>query len=1710
MAKDMSTFERMRGGHKGCLTKIQATIAKHENSSKLLSVDEAKGLLKSVETLESKARDIADDIFSLCTTDDLMKKAVEEADDLDMRIIETLGRLQVILRSYPDTSGSAAIHKDTVKLPRMELPDLDGKYENWQSFQDLFIASIDNNKALSGAQKLQYFKVCVKGDAFNLIKSFSITDSHFREAWSLLVDRYDNKREITQALVNRIFSQPHLKQESASSLQQLLDVTMESMRSLRVLGRPVDEWDDLIVFIVTDRMDSATRREWAMSLTGTDPPSLKELQEFLEKHIRGLQSQGGKSSSSSSGERRQSSSQSHHGSGERRHSSSHSHHVSATAANGISCHNCKQSHYLYQCQPFRTLSPEERSVKVSNWSLCRNCFKSNHIAKDCPSNHSRKKCNKRHNTLLHFESRRAATPQSESSSSHINTQGSHDQLTLMKTALVNVEDKAGNQFTCRAFLDDGSESSFITESCATSLGLTRQRTNVKITGLSSSCVGSSKFKVNLNLSSLSQGSSFSVDALIVPRVTAPMPKLPINISSFSYLRGLKLADPKFNEPRQVDILLGADVVASIIRPGLKNGPKNTPIAQNTLLGWVLSGRTLVKSTDSAEVTVLHNSLEEVIQRFWEVEELPSQRHFTQEEKECEQHFVANHKRDIITGQYTVKLPFNNNLTNLGLSREQALRRLMSLERRFQKFPGYKDEYVKFMRDYSSLGHMMQIPPDKINHNRGFYLPHHFVLKENSSTTKLRVVFDGSARSTTGISLNAALMVGPTIQDDLCTILMRFRMKPIALKADIAKMYRQFKVAEEDWDFQKILWRESPSEPIKEYWLLTVTYGTAPAPYLATRSLQQLASDEASSYPIASKILLEDMYVDDLLGGASNVEQAIIVQKQLVDLVAKGGMQIRKWMTNNPTVLQSIPPELRESSDTLDLDSTASFPTLGIEWKPSSDVFTFSVQPSQHIVKITKRQLLSELAKVFDPLGFLSPVTINAKVMFQQLWKDNVSWDDELCPQIQATWLQYQQDLASIKQLQIPRCVTTGTVGVTHQIHGFSDASEKAYSAVVYLRTEGEDGNVTVRFIAAKTRVAPVKQLSIPRLELCGAVILSELIQGIMQACNLSCSVTAWTDSTLVLGWLKAFPGKWKRFVANRVAKIQEETPYNLWRYVRSEDNPADCASRGISTPDLINHHLWWTGPHWLQSSSFPSPHPAEFSAEVDREEKSIKTTTLHSTISDSIITRYSSLSRLVKITGYINRFIYNMRRKNKHERKCGPFYPQELEDALSSLVKIVQNQEFYNEVKCLERRHALPTKSKLIQLHPFLDQGGILRGGGRLQHSHVHEEQKHPIILPHNHHLTTIVIRQCHHDTLHGGHKLVLSTLLKKFWILRGRETIRHIIRKCVICRRHKANLAQQLMGSLPSTRVTVGRPFLNSGVDFAGPYQILKCKGKGARSFKCYFAIFVCFSTKAVHLEYVTDLTTEAFIACYKRFTARRGIPAIMYSDCGTNFVGAEKELAASIQSAEYNHVVANKLSPLGTLWKFNPPAAPHQGGLWEAGVKSVKFHLRRVIGQSNITLEEFGTLLCCVEEILNSRPLCALSTSLDDLDALTPAHFLIGGPINSVPEPNLQEIKINRLSRWQRVQQISQHFWKRWQNEYLSTLQQRFKWTQKRANFKKDDLVLVHDEQLPPAKWKLGRIIDVHPGADSLVRVVTIRTKSGDYKRPIAKLSPLLPCSD
>ncbi|XP_046388550.1 uncharacterized protein LOC124157664 [Ischnura elegans] len=900
--------------------------------------------------------------------------------------------------------------------------------------------------------------------------------------------------------------------------------------------------------------------------------------------------------------------------------------------------------------------------------------------------------------------------------------------------------------------------------------------------------------------------------------------------------------------------------------------------------------------------------------FWKLEEVP---HFslTPQDRQCEEHFQSTHSRDE-TGRYITRLPFKDLHPPLGDSALCAKRRFFGLERRLSAQPLLREKYIKFMSEYLTLGHMT--PCVNFPRVKHYFLPHHGVFKNQDPNSSLRVVFDASSKTSTNVSLNDILLSGPKLQNDLCEVILRFRCHSVVFACDIRQMYRQIKIHPDDQHFQLIYWRETPTDLLKVFKLTTVTYGVTSAPFLAIRTLHQLAEDEGAQFPQAARVLKSQTFVDDIIAGADNVQEALTLQHDLTKLLSLGGFQLRKWCSNSDILISHISEDDREIPLSFQYSEQPIYNILGLQWNSTSYEFSYAVKISN--VPHTKRSVLSAIARIYDPCGWLAPVVFLAKSFIQYLWTLGLQWDDPLSSNVAFRWEEILKNLARVKEITLPRSLFIERTSSV-QLLGFCDASELGYAAVIYLRCASADNNTKIALLMAKSRVAPLKRISLPRLELCGAHLLAKLIHYSSNLVSNYCkmeSVTAWCDSTIALSWIRTPPYRLKVFVANRVAQIQEWVPPERWFHVSSQHNPADCASRGLPTPLFEKNSLWWSGPRWL--SLPPEDWP------------------------------------------------------------CSPFAPLD-ED--------------------------LP-------------------------------EVKQPIF-----------------------------------------------------------NVCSSI------------RPFQKTGMDYAGPFNIRSHALRRTVPLKVYLCLFICMCTKAVHLEVVTDLSSDAFIAALTRFVSRRGLCSDLYSDCGTNFVGASTQLKRTIKNFYSSPETQEAISYFATEncinFHFIPPAAPHQGGLWERAVKSAKTLLIRSIGQTLLTLQEFITLVTKVEAMLNSRPLTPLSTDPADVSALTPGHFLIGTSMTAIPENDFAALPTNRLSRWQTVQAFSQRIWRRWHQEYLHTLQQRSKWTRRRQNLKVGDLVAVHSPKTPPLQWCLARITKAIPGDDGIVRVVQLRTPKGTLTRPATRVFPL-----
>ncbi|XP_011882885.1 PREDICTED: uncharacterized protein LOC105570364 [Vollenhovia emeryi] len=1208
----------------------------------------------------------------------------------------------------------------------------------------------------------------------------------------------------------------------------------------------------------------------------------------------------------------------------------------------------------------------------------------------------------------------------------------------------------------------------------------------KVTGFRGNTTLTSEV-VTAMIKSKTSNYSESLKFTVIDQITSRIPDNRVEISKLRLPESIsvsQLADPTFHIPQKIDLLLGTSVFWNILRGRRIQLSKDQPIFQQTNLGWIIGGNlTPIGTTFTNTCCTITN------------EDL-NRRSLTPEEVACEKHFDATTNRDE-EGRFVVSLPIKGDIKRLGDSEYNARRRLKSMERRFGNDSVLHLRYLEFMREYRTMGHMELVPEAQGNQEVVNYLPHHGVTREESTTTKLRVVFDASCQTSSGEALNHLLMVGPKIQPELAETLIRFRQHNYVLTADITKMFRQIKIAKRDRALQRILWRENPEDPVCSYELTTVTYGTASAPYHAQKCLQRLAIESAEVYPEAAAAILSEFYMDDWLTGSDSKQKLQQLKCEVMQILATAGMELRKWHSNAQELLASSEAEQP-------LTSSEETKTLGIRWNSREDTFKFKVTLPMGTCR-SKRSILSTIVQIYDPLGLIGPVVVKAKLFMRKLWKLNVGWDDKIPTDLLAEWSSYQERLHAMEEIQMPRQVVSKEAKQV-EMHGFCDASQSAYGACLYLCSTDTEGNRTTRLLIAKSRIAPLKVISIPRLELCGAVLLARLAFKVRKIITLPISrYNYWSDSSIVVHWVQGDPARYKVFVANRVSEIQGLTCQREWRHVPTGSNPADVLSRGIDPRDLPRAEMWWSGPTWLAAS--PDKRPNAFIRETPEDPKEkIKGNIFLTRTSDEyeLFERFSSLPKLRRVVAQCYRFMENCR-NNRMQRRIGPLEVDDLIRANTALVKLAQRQAFALEIGTLEgKEKSIPRTSRLLALNPFLDKERVLRVGGRLKNALLSYEQRFPTILPSNHILSTLLIRETHYKNLHAGLNTISAIIRESYWIVSARSEIRRVLRKCILCFRKTPPRLNQIMGNLPATRVNPGRPFAHTGIDYAGPFTIRISRNKNG---KAYLAVFVCMATKAVHLEVVSNLSTAAFLNTLKRFIARRGKSCNLYSDNGRNFVGARNELndiARFLQSESLRNKVLDFTAEQSIKWTFIPSYSLHVGGLWEAAVKSAKSHLKTVVGQISLTFEELTTVFAQIEAILNSRPLTPLSGDPADLNALTPGHFLIGSSLTAMPEPQLAEVPLNRLTRFQLISKLVQGFWKRWAREYVTQLQTRQKWKklQEHPHLKIGALVMLRDDNAPPLQWRLGRITEMFKGSDGLIRTLEIKTSFGLTKRAIQKI--------
>ena len=1665
----------------------------------------------------------------------------------------------------PDAKDRGKAHdKGSYKVSALAIPKFDGRIQGWVPFWQEFDYAIHKKVDMVDAVKMVYLKQAVTDPGLNTtISDLGIEEGSYTAAIKLLHDRYDKPR-----VMHRLFCEGlrDMKSSNKTSLTELADAaqhTLLGFTRLKKLGI-----SEAITSLVESGMGVELKEQWLnFSSTFRETPPAEKVIEFLR--MRADRENSNSISKPTYNERSKPKPFKKKGivAGTPVASSLSGPPVVATPSAApravppeiynssqrreyapckYSCSLCPEKHYCFHCNVFKAFTVKQKRDHVALNNLCVNCMKPGHTAVQCRSLYKCSVCQAKHNSLLHDDSVALASPALGLASASATIPDG-----LLMTANVLVTGTNGLTMTARAFIDGGSSVTLISNKLKTALALKPTGQNMSIDGVAGFVGETQHPVVKLSLSSpIERGWKRQITAIAMPKVIRDLPLRDATITTdMPHLQHLMLADPLYHKVGPIDMLLGLDVFPHVFKEGRKEGPPNTPVAWDTVFGWTVLGMYSKEGCSQAlsasalvDPLSAQDTSDQMLFHLWKAEEYqrPKKDMFSTEEQRVEEHYSQTHEYLKEEGRYRVTLPKTLGDLKLGESRGRALFRAQANEKSLIKKNRWPD-FQAVMNEYVTLKHAVAVaPPDSSSSTENhYYMPVHSVIKENSTSTKVRAVFDASAPSSTGISLNDLLAVGPTLQPTLEKTLLRFRSYSTAISGDISKMYREIILSPVDRPLHRFLWRKELKDPWQDWEMQRVTFGVTSSPYLAIKTLIQTATDFGQSYPQAQKHIRQSFYVDDFFGGADTEKEAIVLRTQLNEILSKGGFTIRKWRSSSPKVLKTIPSELQETLPTqklLDSHSACYPKALGLVWDSRKDEMATNVEVSTGYAT-TKRGLASDIAKTFDVLGWLSPAIMEMKILYRSLWIKKLGWDQEVPLECKEQHKRWREELSSLANIRLPRHYFQGRKPECITLQGFSDASSKAFAAVVYLRAVYNTGPPSSALVLSKTRVAPLVERSIPELELCGAHLLVKVLETVSTTLNIPTeNIMAYSDNTTVLAWLDGQPKRYKLYVSNRISRINRVMPTTIWHYVPTGENPADCASRGISARQLLDHPLWWHGPPWLEKQPLVLPtNPGQSAEDLQQDEK-------HKPKSEQIVGAVlpppdqifelcsNSWSKIVRVLCWILRFIARTRRQQIPDSK---FLSVEETKAADHILKArSQQRTFSQELLHLQASPQQPihAKSPLLTLHPELNDKGLLCVGGRLQNANIEEQQKHPVILSARDRYTRLLLTYYHQTLLHAGPTAVLSHAGNLFYISGARRLAREICKTCVICRRAAAKLGPQFMGQLPSTRLNPDYVFFNTGLDYAGPYYLKEGYIRRPITIKCWMAVFVCFSTKAVHLELVKDATSESLVACLSRFCSRRGLPHTIHSDNGSTMIGAKNELKtfySALLASETQNVISDFLLSQNVQWKLTPVKAPHFGGLWEAAVKAAKYHLKREIGQRLYTYDELETILCQAEACLNSRPLGVMySHPLDGMTPLTPGHFLVGRALRAYPVDKVQ-CEPGPARRWDHCTRVTQRFWSRWSHEYLQQLQRAVKWYRPSKNHEVGDIVLITENDTYQTQWITAKIVAVYPGRDGLVRTVDLQiehitrpekwSSKEDYlkklkrrttvsRRPVAKLTMLL----
>ncbi len=1424
------------------------------------------------------------------------------------------------------------------------------------------------------------------------------------------------------------------------------------------------------------------------------------------------------------------------------------------------CPLCKENHELALCPGFLDLTPTQRRRRLEEWRRCYCCLEAGHQIRECTSGSVCPTCQRKHHHLLHGSLRRrrqairkeralmaglGGDGDEEDEEEAADDEWSEDSAveeialkavgTRCSVALQTIPVLVQNPETKKSvkmnlLMDQGATGAFLSKKAAEELCLTGRMVETSVAGFGGAVTTERTLAAAVQVSAIHSPHKKNwiyVHVMDEPAGNYTPTNWETKKKEYEHLRDLPVPPPV--QGRKVDIMIGMATPELLCSLAADRTGKNErdPIARLTRLGWVIAGPTgESKIQPTALFTSVSSPLWETmplgedkkfekddlhrrVEKMWEIDTQIDKETYSPVEEKIMQ--WMKHKLQLKEGKYELPTLWKND-SRPGNNFSFVRKRLEALKAsKHFKDKDLRTEFMANLDEWIKDDHVEEVETQNPDKDPAYYLATFPIVRRDKTTTQVRPVMDGKAKAGKSKALNEYLHKGPKLINELTEVFLRFRLRRVAVAADVKKMFYQIRLAEEDRDWHRFLWPDDGPTGFRIFRWKVHPFGSAASPCIAIYTIKEHARRHREEFPRAAEMVIHSTLVDDNLDSVDTEEEAVQLIKDAQQLYARAGMKLRKIISSSPSVLQSFAEE--ERSPTIDLASFCNkeehvplVKTLGVIYLCEEDQFSFHME-TPLVKKWTKREILSFEARLYDPHGFVSPFIIISRMILQRLWKLKLGWDDGLPEEVELQWREWLQGLALLPRLRIDRCLTQSNVQ-NAELHVFCDASGKGYAAVAYLVTGSKDmNNRCCRLVISKAKVAPLKQLSIPRLELMAALLGAELAEKLYPLLNISKeNVHYYTDSTNVLCWIRSDSQDYNSFTGTRVARIQTATEKNSWRWTDTDHNPADLPSRGCNLDKLLDNDLWWKGPAFLATGEVP-PQPSALSPTDDVLRELKKKAQFSFLVSEVPTDGYdgsewfpvgpTDWQKLLRITARILKW----RRRTK-----GPILMKELREAETLVVRAVQASAFGRSLHDLKRHDELSNKSHLLKLPPFLDKQGCLRLAGRLRDaSWMEYEERHPILLPKIHPATEALIRYYHEKVLnHAGAQHTLSIIVRRFWIVGGTTAVRKVVQSCVECRRRKATPSQQVQASLPDYRLLQSNffPFQKTALDMAGPFRVKYQDVRGER--KRYILLLTCMVCRAIHLEELQDPSAASFLAAFDRFTARRGVPALVLSDNGSNFVAGLSELRL-LWTEEARTEVRERLPHIE--WDFTPPKGPHFGGVYERLVRAVKQTLYHTCPAAEvIPWEDFHTGLVVAEGILNSRPLTYRTSDTADPTPICPADLMavpLYRPLAGAPWG------WNLRKKWHQLQKRLDHLWSRLRQELQPYLQELTAWRSKRRSLKVGDVVVLMDEKRR-GRWPLGKIVRTEVSHDGQVRRIQVLSSGTVYRRPISQVALLISPDD